>query len=61
VFAADPASDIFEMRSVDRDGVLIVVRPDQYVSNVLPLTATTELAEFFKPLLLGDRLASRAA
>jgi phenol 2-monooxygenase len=61
VFAADPASDIFELRSVDRDGALVIVRPDQYVSNVLPLTATTELAEFFKPLLLGDRLASRAA
>ena len=29
----------------------MVVRPDQYVANVLPLTATAELAAFFAPLL----------
>jgi phenol 2-monooxygenase (NADPH) len=28
-----------------------VVRPDQYVANVLPLTATAELGAFFAPLL----------
>ena len=51
VYAADPAADIFELRGLDRSGVLVVVRPDQYVSNVLPLTATAELAAFFAPLL----------
>jgi phenol 2-monooxygenase len=30
---------------------VVVVRPDQYVANVLPLTATAELAAFFAPLL----------
>ena len=29
----------------------MVVRPDQYVANVLPLTATAELGAFFAPLL----------
>ncbi len=29
----------------------MVVRPDQYVANVLPLTATDELAAFFRPIL----------
>ena len=32
-------------------GALVVVRPDQYVSHVLPLDAYAELAAFFAPLL----------
>jgi phenol 2-monooxygenase len=51
VYASDPAADIFELRGLDRCGVVVVVRPDQYVANVLPLTATAELAEFFAALL----------
>ncbi|GAA2136265.1 FAD-dependent monooxygenase [Arthrobacter humicola] len=51
VYGTDPASDIFELRGVDRGGVIVVVRPDQYVANVLPLTATAELAAFFAPVL----------
>lgn len=51
VFGADPAKDIFDLRGLSRDGVVVVVRPDQYVANVLPLTATAELAAFFAPLL----------
>jgi phenol 2-monooxygenase (NADPH) len=51
VYATDPKADIFDLRGLDRGGVVVVVRPDQYVANVLPLTATTELAEFFGPLL----------
>jgi phenol 2-monooxygenase len=51
VYAADPASDIFELRGLDRGGLVVVVRPDQYVANVLPLTATAELAAFFERLL----------
>ncbi|MBO1269565.1 FAD-binding monooxygenase [Arthrobacter cavernae] len=51
VFGTDPAADIFELRGLSRNGVVVVVRPDQYVANVLPLTATAELAAFFAPLL----------
>lgn len=51
VFALDPADDIFAERGIDRGGVVVVVRPDQYVSHVLPLSATDELGEFFRPLL----------
>ncbi len=51
VYATDPAADIFELRGLDRSGVVVLVRPDQYVANVLPLTATAELGEFFAPLL----------
>lgn len=51
VYAADPADDIFETRGIDRTGAIVVVRPDQYVANVLPLTATGELAAFFQPIV----------
>ncbi|GMK58555.1 hypothetical protein CspeluHIS016_0505870 [Cutaneotrichosporon spelunceum] len=47
VFGVHPKSDIFEERGLSRDGVVIVVRPDQYVAQVLPLTATKELGEYF--------------
>jgi phenol 2-monooxygenase len=51
VYGTDPTADIFELRGINRGGVVVVVRPDQYVANVLPLTATAELAAFFAPLL----------
>ncbi|MGQ0336005.1 FAD-binding monooxygenase [Halomonas elongata] len=47
VYAIDPEADIFEARGIDRHGAIIVVRPDQYVSQVLPLEAVEELASFF--------------
>ena len=53
-----PTADIFELRGLDRGGVVVVVRPDQYVANVLPLTATAELAAFFAPLLRAGRAAA---
>lgn len=54
VYAADPRDDIFEARGIDRAGAIVVVRPDQYVSLVLPLTATAELASFFAPILRSN-------
>jgi len=57
VYAADPDDDIFAVRGIDRAGAIIVVRPDQYVSAVLPLAATDELAAFFRPILLSRELA----
>ncbi|MEZ5660426.1 MAG: FAD-dependent monooxygenase [Burkholderiaceae bacterium] len=46
------AGDIFEMRGIDRHrGCMIVVRPDQYVANVLPLQGFDELAAFFAGFL----------
>ncbi len=45
--------DIFELRRIDREkGAIVVVRPDQYVSNVLPLDAYDELTAFFGRFLL---------
>ena len=50
VWGVDPEDDIFEARGLSRDGVVVVVRPDQYVAHVLPLTATAELSDFLAPI-----------
>jgi len=60
MFCPDPAAgDVFDLRGIDREtGCIVVVRPDQYVSHVLPLEAHEALAEFFGGLLID---ASRAS
>ncbi|MCY0906086.1 FAD-binding monooxygenase [Arthrobacter sp. H14-L1] len=55
VYGVVESDDIFDTRGLSRDGVVVVVRPDQYVANILPLTATAELGEFFAPVLSGTR------
>ncbi|GAA1945537.1 FAD-binding monooxygenase [Microbacterium deminutum] len=53
VYARHPDEDIFAARGIDPAvGCVVVVRPDQYVANVLPLTATEELAAFFARFLV---------
>jgi phenol 2-monooxygenase len=55
-FCADPRpdADIFQRRGLDRQrGALVVLRPDQYVAQVLPLDGIEELARFFDPILPG--------
>jgi phenol 2-monooxygenase len=54
VFCVDHkgVGDIFDLRGVNRDtGCLVVVRPDQYVANVLPLDGFDELSAFFAGIL----------
>ncbi|MFG6668204.1 FAD-binding monooxygenase [Halomonas sp. HNIBRBA4712] len=55
VFGVAPDEDIFDARGIDRGGAVVVVRPDQYVADVLPLSATDTLARFFSPLLKMDQ------
>jgi len=46
------ARDIFDLRGIDRlRGALVVVRPDQYVGHVLPVTAMDELSAYFAGVL----------
>lgn len=54
IYAADPDEDIFAQREIDRAGCVVVVRPDQYVAHVLPLTARDELTEFFAQNMLAQ-------
>lgn len=52
VFGLHPEQNIFAERGISEDGAVVVVRPDQYVAHVLPLTATEELAEFFAGIFI---------
>ncbi len=54
MFCPDPAADVFDLRGIDRDGCIVVVRPDQHVATVLPLDATGPLADFFGAVLLDQ-------
>ncbi|WP_417720669.1 FAD-dependent monooxygenase [Salipiger sp.] len=57
VFCVDHkgAGDIFDMRGIDRArGCMILVRPDQYVAQVLPLDGVAALAAFFDAILLAE-------
>ncbi|MCM3500824.1 FAD-dependent monooxygenase [Microbacterium sp. P26] len=51
VFAAAPSAwtsaDIFAERGIAAEGAVVVVRPDQYVAHVLPLTDPAGLERFF--------------
>ena len=50
---AGAEADIYARRGISReDGALVIVRPDQYVAHVLPLTAHQELKDFFAGILL---------
>jgi phenol 2-monooxygenase (NADPH) len=54
MFCPDPNADhIFELRGVNRaTGCMVVVRPDQHVSHVLPLHGHEALADFFAEILI---------
>ena len=61
VFAQGRGSDFYGERGISDEGCVVVVRPDHYVANVLPLTATAKLAEFFRGFLLDRRGEAGAA
>jgi phenol 2-monooxygenase len=55
VFCADhkDGHDIFAMRGIDRQpGCIVVVRPDQYVAQVLPLDGYAQLTSYFDRFML---------
>jgi phenol 2-monooxygenase len=56
VYASGPSkwteTDVFAARELSRDGVVIVVRPDQYVAAILPLDGVAELEEFLEGAFL---------
>jgi len=48
----DKGDDIFDQRGIDRQGCLLVVRPDQHVANILPLGGSDELTTFFDGFMI---------
>jgi phenol 2-monooxygenase len=58
MFCADGRGnqDIFDMRGIDRErGCAVIVRPDQYVADVIPLDAFDRLSAFFDGFMLPAR------
>lgn len=55
VWSALRGDDIFDARSISRDGAIVVVRPDQYVGAVLPLDDYDGLETYFSGALLPQR------
>ncbi len=45
--------DIYEMRAIHRGGCLVVVRPDQHVAGVFPLSEYDSLAGFFDGFMVA--------
>ncbi|MFO1087428.1 MAG: FAD-binding monooxygenase [Reyranellaceae bacterium] len=55
MFCADTRAghDIFAMRGIDREaGCMVVVRPDQYVAQILPLDGYGQIASYFEGFML---------
>ena len=49
--------DIFDLRRINRaDGAAVIVRPDQYVADILPLDDFDRLTAFFSRVLLPHKI-----
>jgi len=56
VFQADKSNDIYDLRGVDRSaGCVVVVRPDQHIATILPVTAHEELTKFFDVFMIEQK------
>ena len=56
VFRAEESNDIFDLRGVDRSaGCVVVVRPDQHIATILPVTAHEELSKLFDVFMIEQK------
>lgn len=55
VYTALEGNSIFAQRGIADEGAIVIVRPDMYVANILPLQATDQLRDFFTPVLREQR------
>ncbi len=58
VWTTGPGADVFADRGISDRGAIVIVRPDQYVAHVMPLTAREELSDFFGGFLTEQRAAA---
>ncbi len=50
----DLVTNIYDRRGIDQErGALVIVRPDQYIAQVLPLDATEQVSAYFAGILQG--------
>ncbi|WP_296059487.1 FAD-dependent monooxygenase [uncultured Amphritea sp.] len=56
VFHAEESNDIYDLRGIDRSaGCVVIVRPDQHIATILPVTAHEELTKFFDVFMIKQR------
>lgn len=56
VFHAEQSNDIYDLRGIDRSaGCVVIVRPDQHIATILPVTAHEELTKFFDVFMIKQR------
>ena len=47
--------DFFDLRKIHRwHRCMVIVRPDQYIANVLPLDATSDISDFFSGFMVPN-------
>lgn len=52
-FHAQIGNDVYDLRGIDRSsGCVVIVRPDQHIASILPLTAHAELSAFFDAFMI---------
>jgi phenol 2-monooxygenase len=53
VFHTQATNDVYELRGINRHaGCVVIVRPDQHIANILPVTAHDTLASFFDAFMI---------
>lgn len=53
VFQSIGSNDLFDLRGINRDqGCMVIVRPDQHIASILPLSAHQQLSAFFDEFML---------
>ncbi|MGY8791457.1 MAG: 3-hydroxybenzoate 4-monooxygenase, partial [Pseudomonadales bacterium] len=53
VFHAQAGNDVYDLRGINRKrGCVVVVRPDQHIANILPVSAPAELSDFFDAFMI---------
>ncbi|MEX0284996.1 MAG: FAD-dependent monooxygenase [Paracoccaceae bacterium] len=55
MFCPDPKADIWTMRGLDPRGCMVLVRPDQFIAQVLPLESQGQLTAYFDGFMLPQR------
>ncbi len=56
VFHAEAGNDIYDLRGIDRTaGCVVVVRPDQHIANILPVSAHEALTKFFDVFMIEQK------
>lgn len=57
VFHAQAGNDAYDLRGIDRtNGCVVIVRPDQHIAAILPVTAHAELSNFFGSFMIEQTM-----